>query len=113
VSQYRTLRLVAAQPYAWAAAPYGRNRLALVARRPLVRVVRVGRPVVQKIVAPSAVELPVARGRKLGRIEFWAGGKLLGSRPLVASRTIARPGLGGRLRWYATRTVHNLLDPFP
>ena len=44
VSQYRTLTLVAAQPYAWAAAPYGRRAVALVARRPLVRAVRVGRP---------------------------------------------------------------------
>jgi serine-type D-Ala-D-Ala carboxypeptidase (penicillin-binding protein 5/6) len=113
VSQYRTLPLVAAQPYAWAAAPYGRNRLALVARKPLVRVVRVGRPVVQKVVAPTSVELPVARGQRLGRIEIWTGGRLLGSRPLVASRTIERPGLGGRLRWYATRTVHNLTDFFP
>jgi serine-type D-Ala-D-Ala carboxypeptidase (penicillin-binding protein 5/6) len=112
VSQYRSLRLVAAQTYAWAAAPYGRERLALVARKPLVRVVRVGRPVIERIVAPTAVELPVRKGERLGRIEIWAGGSLLGSRPLVAARTIGRPGLAGRLRWYSTRTVHNLTTPF-
>ena len=33
VSQYRTLTLVAPQPYAWAAAPYGRRAVALVARQ--------------------------------------------------------------------------------
>src|SRR5581483_517420 len=55
VSQYRTLPLVAAQTYAWAAAPYGLKRVALVAARPLVRVVRVGRPVTETIVAPTAV----------------------------------------------------------
>jgi D-alanyl-D-alanine carboxypeptidase (penicillin-binding protein 5/6) len=113
VSQYRTLRLVDAQPYAWATAPFGRSPVALVARKPLVRAVRVGRPVIEKIVAPTAVALPVERGQRLGRIEVWAGGKLLGARPLLAGRSVPRPGLGGRLRWYSTRTVHNLLALFP
>jgi D-alanyl-D-alanine carboxypeptidase (penicillin-binding protein 5/6) len=109
VSQYRTLRLVAAQPYAWAAAPYGRP---LVARKPLVRVVRVGRAVTAKIVAPTAVSLPVVRGQRLGRIEVFDGARLLGSRPLLAARSVARPGFGGRLRWYSTRTVHHLIGFF-
>jgi len=112
VSQYRTLRLVAAQPYAWAALPFGQPRIALVAREPLLRVVRVGRPVIERIIAPTAVSLPVRRGQKLGRIEVWSGGKLLGVRPLLAARTVPRPGLGGRLRWYSTRTVQNLFDLF-
>jgi D-alanyl-D-alanine carboxypeptidase (penicillin-binding protein 5/6) len=112
VSQYRTLRLVAPQPYAWAAAPFGLRRVALVARKPLVRVVRVGRPIVEKIIAPTAVALPVERGERLGRIDVFEGGKLLGSRPLLAGRSVPRPGLGGRLRWYSTRTVHNLLGLF-
>jgi D-alanyl-D-alanine carboxypeptidase (penicillin-binding protein 5/6) len=109
VSQYRTLRLVAPQPYAWAAVPYGEPAVALVARKPLVRVVRAGRPVVQRIVAPTAVSLPVTRGQQLGRIEIWTGRTLLGTRPLLAARTIPKPGLAGRLRWYSTRTVHNLV----
>jgi D-alanyl-D-alanine carboxypeptidase (penicillin-binding protein 5/6) len=113
VSQYRTLRLVVAQPYAWAAAPFGRRAVALVARKPLVRVVRVGRPIVEKIIAPTVVNLPVERGERLGTIEVWTGGKLLGARPLLAGRSISRPGLGGRLRWYSTRTVHNLLGLLP
>jgi D-alanyl-D-alanine carboxypeptidase (penicillin-binding protein 5/6) len=112
VSQYRTLRLVAAQPYAWAAAPYGRARVALVARRPLVRVVRVGRAVTARIVAPTAVSLPVVRGQRLGRIEIFEGRKLLGTRPLLASRSVAKPGFGGRLRWYSARTVHHLIGLF-
>jgi serine-type D-Ala-D-Ala carboxypeptidase (penicillin-binding protein 5/6) len=112
VSQYRTLTLVAKQTYAWAAAPYGRSRVPLVARRPLMRVVRVGRPVVERIVAPSAVSLPVVRGQQLGRIEVWSGGTRLGSRPLLAARSVARPGFGGRLRWYGTRTVHHLMGLF-
>lgn len=112
VSQYRAMQLVAAQPYAWAATPYGRGALPLVALKPLVRVVRTGRPLVERIVAPSAVPLPVERGRRLGRIEVWSGRTLLGVRPLVAARTIARPGTAARLGWYATRTVHHLLGLF-
>jgi D-alanyl-D-alanine carboxypeptidase (penicillin-binding protein 5/6) len=111
-SQYRTLTLVGKQAYAWAAAPYGRTRLALVARRPLVRVVRVGHPVVERILAPAAVSLPVARGQRLGRIEIWSRGTRLGSRPLLAARSIDRPGLAGRLRWYGTRSVHHLIGLF-
>lgn len=111
-SQYRTLRLVGKQAYAWAAAPYGRTRLALVARRPLVRVVRVGHPVVERILAPAAVSLPVARGQRLGRIEIWSRGTRLGSRPLLAARSIDRPGFAGRLRWYGTRSVHHLIGLF-
>jgi D-alanyl-D-alanine carboxypeptidase (penicillin-binding protein 5/6) len=112
VSQYRTLTLVARQPYAWAAAPYGRRPLALVAQRPLVRVVRVGLPVVERIVAPAAVRAPIARGERLGRVEVWAGRTLLGSRSLLAARAVPRPGMGGRLRWYATRTVDDFLGLF-
>jgi D-alanyl-D-alanine carboxypeptidase len=112
VSQYRTRTLVARQAYAWAAAPYGLHALPLVARSPLVRVVRTGRPLAERIVAPTAVSLPVSRGERLGRIEIWAGGTRLGARPLVAARAIRRPGLGGRLRWYATRTVHHLAGIF-
>jgi D-alanyl-D-alanine carboxypeptidase (penicillin-binding protein 5/6) len=113
VSQYRTLTLVAPQPYAWAAAPFGRRAVPLVARKPLVRAVRVGRPIVEKIIAPTAVGLPVRRGDRLGRIEVWTGGTLLGARPLLAGRSVPRPGVGGRLRWYTTRTVHNLLGLLP
>ena len=109
VSRYRTLTLVGSKAYAYASLGYGRPALALVATRPLVHVVPAGSRVVERIVAPSAVRLPVAKGQLLGTIEVRVGGQVLGVRPLVAARSVARPGLGGRLRWYATRTVHNLL----
>ena len=108
VSRYKTLTLVGRTPVAHVALPYGRAALPLVAPRPLVRVVRTGRPVVERVVAPSAVDLPVRQGQVLGRIEVWSGEELLGSRPLLAARSVRRPGVAGRLRWYATRTVHDL-----
>jgi D-alanyl-D-alanine carboxypeptidase (penicillin-binding protein 5/6) len=112
VSQYRTVSLVRHATYAQAALGYGRAAVGLFAAKPLLRVVRVGRPLVQRVVAPSALALPVRRGEPVGRIEIWEGRKLLGSRPLLASRSVSRPGLGGRLRWYATRTGHHLLGLF-
>ena len=113
VSQYKTLTLVARKPYASAALPYGLPAVSLLPSKPLTRVVRTGRPVVQRVIAPSAAALPIRQGQQLGRIEVWAGGRLLGTRPLLASRSVARPGLAGRLRWYATRTVHDLWGILP
>jgi D-alanyl-D-alanine carboxypeptidase (penicillin-binding protein 5/6) len=108
VSAYKTVQLVRTRPYAWAAAPYGRKPVALVAARPLTRVVRVGRPLVERIVAPAAVRLPVRKGEPLGRVEVWRGGELVGSRPLRAARTVEKPGAAARLGWYAGRTMHHL-----
>jgi D-alanyl-D-alanine carboxypeptidase (penicillin-binding protein 5/6) len=112
VAQYRTLTLVQKTDYARAEVGYGRRPVPLVAAKPLVRVVRTGRPLVRRIVAPTALSLPVARGQNEGRIEVWAGKTLLGTRPLVAGRTVAEPGAGGKLRWYATRTMHHLTGVF-
>lgn len=112
VSRYRTLTLVGRRPLAHVALPYGRQALPLVASRPLVRVVAAGRPVVERVVAPAAISLPVRRGAVLGRVEVWSGEQLLGSRRLLAAKSVPRPGVGGRLRWYATRTVHDFLGIF-
>jgi len=113
VSRYRMLTLVGRDPVAQVALPYGRRPVALVAPRPLVRLVPTGGSIVERIVAPSATALPVRRGQTLGRIEVWAGQRLLGSRALVAARSVPRPGVGGRLRWYATRTVKDLVGFIP
>jgi D-alanyl-D-alanine carboxypeptidase (penicillin-binding protein 5/6) len=112
VSQYHTSTLVRRAVYAHVGLGYGKAPVALVARGTLVRVVRAGRPLVERVIAPSAVSLPVVRGQRLGRIELWDGHKLLGTRPLLAARSVSRPGFGGRLRWYATRTGHHLLGLF-
>jgi len=77
-------------------------------RWPLVRVVLVGRPLIERVVARTRTTLPVRRGQRLGEVRVYDGGRLLGTRPLVAARSVARPGLGGRVSWYARRTVHEL-----
>jgi len=112
VAQYRTSTLVHRAVYAQSATGWGLRPVPLVVSKPLVRVVRTGTPLVQRVIAPSAVSLPVVRGQRLGRVEIWDGPTLLGTRPLLAARSVSRPGLGGRLRWYATRTGHHLLGLF-
>jgi serine-type D-Ala-D-Ala carboxypeptidase (penicillin-binding protein 5/6) len=112
VAQYRPVWLVRARTYAWAAAPYGRKPVPLVAVKPLLQVVRVHAPLVERIVAPAEVTLPVIQGEALGRVEIWRGRKLLVSRPLVAGRSVAKPGVGGRLSFYAGRTVHHFVSIF-
>ena len=52
--------------------------------------------------------LAVRRGQAVGRVEVWSRGRLLGSRPLVAARTVSKPGIAGRAGWYARRTVHHV-----
>ena len=113
VSQFATKTLVHPRVYASAALGYGRAPLPLMTTKRLVGLVHVDRPIVRKVVAAASATLPVRRGQRLGRVEVWQDGKLLGTRPLVAARSVPRPGLGGRLRWYATRTVHDLLGLFP
>ena len=113
VSRYRTISVVEPRRvYARAELGYGRDALALVPRRPLVRVVRVDRPLTARVMAPSVVSLPVRKGERLGVVKVFEGRKLLGARPLVAARAVSKPGLTGRVGWYAGRTVHHVLGFF-
>jgi D-alanyl-D-alanine carboxypeptidase (penicillin-binding protein 5/6) len=109
LAQYRQVDAVARdRVYASVSLPYGRSPLPLVARSRLQAVVRVGLPLVERVTAPAAMSLPVRRGETVGRVEVWSRGRLLGSRPLVAARSVSRPGLTGRVAWYAGRTVHHV-----
>jgi serine-type D-Ala-D-Ala carboxypeptidase (penicillin-binding protein 5/6) len=112
VSRFRTMTLVGRHAYARVALPYGKAAVPLVPAQLLVRVVHVGKPLVVRVIAPGAISLPVRQGERLGRVEIWVGGQKLGERPLYAARSVSRPGTGGRLRWYATRTVHHLFGFF-
>jgi D-alanyl-D-alanine carboxypeptidase (penicillin-binding protein 5/6) len=110
LNQYRRVDAVSrGRGYASVQLPYGRSALKLVAASPLEAVVRTGAPLTQRVVAPVAMSLPVRRGQVVGKVEVYSGGRLLGSRPLVASRAVAKPGVVGRIGWYAGRTVHNVL----
>ena len=112
-SRYRSAPLVEkGRPYAHAELGYGHAPLALVARRSLAPSVRVGFPLVRRVVAVDAARLPVTRGQQLGQVQLFQRGKLVGAVALVAERSVARPGLAGRAGWYARRTLHHMAGWF-
>ena len=108
ISRYRVVNLVArGRVYATARAPYGRRALSLVAPETVRRIVRIDRAMVEQVVAPRVVSLPVRQGQALGEVRVYAGRRLVVRRPLVASRTIGEPGLLGRAGWYLGRAAHH------
>jgi serine-type D-Ala-D-Ala carboxypeptidase (penicillin-binding protein 5/6) len=108
LARYRVVDAIdAARTYATSRAPYGRPAVRLVAAKRLRRALRVDVPLVERVVAPEIVSLPVRKGERLGEVRVYLRGKLLGSRPLVAASSASAPGVGGKLRWYATRTLEN------
>jgi D-alanyl-D-alanine carboxypeptidase (penicillin-binding protein 5/6) len=98
--------------YAEAKLGYGRHPVALVAARSVRLVARVDRPLVRRVVYRDTASLPVARGQSLGQVRIYQEGRLLGVVPLVAARSVTRPGVAGRAGWYAGRTLHHVLGWF-
>ncbi|HEV8461430.1 MAG TPA: D-alanyl-D-alanine carboxypeptidase family protein [Gaiellaceae bacterium] len=113
LGQFRVVPAVrSGRTYANVQLPYGKDALALVAAKPLISVARLGHPLTETVVAPVTASLPVEQGQVLGRVEIRDGKRLIGTRDLVASRTINKPGIGSRLGWYAGRTAHHLAGLF-
>jgi D-alanyl-D-alanine carboxypeptidase (penicillin-binding protein 5/6) len=113
LSRFRLVPVV--QPtraYAAVQLGYGKKALPLVAERPLLAVARVDRPLTETVTAVRVAALPVRRGTVLGHVVVRDGSRVVGRRDLIASRTINKPGLAGRLRWYAGRTLHHLTHLF-
>jgi D-alanyl-D-alanine carboxypeptidase (penicillin-binding protein 5/6) len=109
LTRYRVVPLVDPdRAYASVAVGWGLRPVPLVAPRALVRSVRLGRSLVERVVAPVSAPLPVRKGARLGKVRVYYGGQLVGTEPLVASRSVARPRLGWRVTWYAGRTVHHM-----
>jgi D-alanyl-D-alanine carboxypeptidase len=108
-SRYRAAPLVQkGAEYARAELGYGRKPVALVAAASLQPWLRVDFPVMRRVVSVSTATLPVTKGERLGEVRVYQRGRLVGTVPLVAGRSVARPGIGGRVRWYATRTLEHV-----
>jgi D-alanyl-D-alanine carboxypeptidase (penicillin-binding protein 5/6) len=97
--------------YARARTGFGRAPIDLVAAHGATQVVRTGRPLTQRVVAPAAVSLPVRKGQQLGRIEVRSGRHVLARIPLVAARAEGRPSRIGRVEWYTARALSHF-SPF-
>jgi serine-type D-Ala-D-Ala carboxypeptidase (penicillin-binding protein 5/6) len=111
LDRYRRVELVDAERvYAEAKTGYGRPAVRLVAPRSIASSVRIGVPLVERIVAPTALALPVAAGQAAGRVEVYEGDRLIASSNLVAAEAVPDAGLLAKSRWYAARTARNLWE---
>lgn len=72
--------------------------VALQARRSLSAPIRLGEEITESIVARPEVIAPVKRGQVVGKVTVRAGGRILGTVPLVASADVAAPGIADRLK---------------
>ena len=103
--QYGRVELVEdGRTYATAAVPFSDRAVRLVAAGHIERLVHLGRPWVETVVAPRIVGLPVERGERLGEVCV-EGGKLRLCRPLVAAEALPAASLPSRLSWYAGRAL--------
>jgi serine-type D-Ala-D-Ala carboxypeptidase (penicillin-binding protein 5/6) len=106
LAQYAKVTVVDADHrYASAAIPFSDERLSLVAGEAGRAVVRLGRPLVETVTAPARVELPVARGERLGEIVVSDGTRVISRRPLVARLAVRQASLGERAGWYADQAL--------
>lgn len=113
ISRYRLAWVV--QPgrvYVRASVGYGKDSVPLVAARPRALPVRVDRPLVERVVAPTALELPVKRGERVGEVRVYSGKRLVARRALIVGRSVERPGLAGRVGFYAENTFEHVGDWF-
>jgi D-alanyl-D-alanine carboxypeptidase (penicillin-binding protein 5/6) len=113
LEQYRRVGVIdSSRVYAEAETAYGRPSVELVAARPAVRTVYERKELVERVVAPEAVELPVRKGQRLGRVEVYDGNRLIASSGLVAAEAVSEPGFVGKALWYAERTAGNFWGLF-
>ena len=109
LAQYRTVWAVDGErTYATARTAYDRPAVRLVASKPVLRLVRVDRPLVERVVAPVEVELPVRAGQRLGEVQVLDRDEVVASSPLVAAAAEPLPDRLDRIGFYAGRTVHHL-----
>jgi D-alanyl-D-alanine carboxypeptidase (penicillin-binding protein 5/6) len=113
ISRYRQVWVV--QPgrvYVRASVGYGKAAVPIVAARALARPVRIDKPLVERVVAPAALELPVERGQRVGEVRVYSGKRLVARRALVVGRSVARPDFTERVGFYTGRTFSHIGDWF-
>jgi D-alanyl-D-alanine carboxypeptidase (penicillin-binding protein 5/6) len=109
LDQYRRVQVIdRARIYAEAETGYGRPAVELVPQRGIVATVRRGRSLLERVVAPTALALPVAKGQQVGRVEIYDGDRLVASSNLVAAEVVEGASFFAKAKWYATETASNL-----
>jgi D-alanyl-D-alanine carboxypeptidase (penicillin-binding protein 5/6) len=108
---YGRVRVVTTdRTYATAAIPFSDERVELVADRGRGATVRLGQPLVERVVVPAQVDPPLALGQPVGEVRIYSGTKLVARRRLVAAQAVHEPGLAQELGWYAERALDEAGD---
>ena len=111
LDQYRRVQVIdASRAYVTAETGYGQPDVDLVAPRSVVRTVRDGKSLVERVVAPTTLALPVTKGQVVGRVEVYDGNRLVASSNLAAAESVEDAGFIAKVRWYATQTMGNLWE---
>jgi serine-type D-Ala-D-Ala carboxypeptidase (penicillin-binding protein 5/6) len=109
MSRYAVVPLApAGRVYGHVPVTYGEEAVPVIAARPLRRAVRIGRPLVQRVVLPTQVDLPVRRGDMLGELRFYERDRLVARTRLVAAEDREEPTVVERVKWYASRTLSHI-----
>ena len=104
--QYARVEVVRARRvYARVQTGWGRGEVPLVPASAASAVVRLDRPLVERVVASRVADLPVSRGEPLGEVRIYERRALVAKEPLVAARAVSAPGWTRRLGWYAGHTL--------
>ena len=109
LDQYRRVQVIdPGRVYAEAETGYGKPAAELVAERRIVSTVRSGKALLERVVAPESLALPVAKGQGAGRVEVYDGNRLVASSNLVAAEAVTDAGLVAKAKWHVTETARNL-----
>jgi D-alanyl-D-alanine carboxypeptidase (penicillin-binding protein 5/6) len=109
LGRFRVVPLVRSDHvYARADLPYDKGHIDLVAPKPILYATELDRRFVERVVAPTAVGLPVDEGERFGEVRVYEGRRLVARSPLVAARSVSKPGPVERAGWYAGETVRNI-----
>ena len=113
LDQYQGVQVIDhGRVYAEAPTGYGKAAAQLVAPRSIVGALRNGKPLVERVIAPTTLALPVVEGERLGRVEVYDGNRLVAASNLVAAESVAEAGFFAKAMWYATETARNLWGIF-
>jgi serine-type D-Ala-D-Ala carboxypeptidase (penicillin-binding protein 5/6) len=109
LSRYRVASVISPRRvYAQAETPWGRGAVDLVAKQQARRATRLGSTLVERVVAPKVVSLPVRKGQPLGEVRVYRGSKLVARSPLVAKSAVAKPGWPAKAAWYGEEMARTI-----
>jgi serine-type D-Ala-D-Ala carboxypeptidase (penicillin-binding protein 5/6) len=109
LARYRRVQVIDPDRiYGEAETAYGQPEVQLVAEHGVVSPVRTGKPLLERVVAPTFLVVPVEEGQRLGRVEVYDGNRLVASSSLVAAEAVGEAGFFAKAKWYAMETVSNL-----